>query len=270
MKIWVLIENTSLSPCWVAEHGLSLLIETCGRRILFDTGASGAFADNAANMGVDLCSVDACVISHGHYDHGGGLLRFLQQNAHAPVWVSPHAFEPHFNGNGKNIGLPSQLCGHPQVRVVPADPWQIFPGVVLHSASAMPTPYPAEGAGMEAIEQGARVADSFRHEQYLLVEEPGIRVLFSGCSHRGVLNIATHFRADVLVGGFHYMSCDAVADTTRLQQAARVLLQLPTRYYTGHCTGETAMGILQPMMGERLRAFSTGDTLWLGQEKLPV
>ncbi len=271
MKIYVLIENTSSRPDLVAEHGLSLLVEACGRRILFDTGASSAFADNAAQMGVELSTVDACVLSHGHCDHGGGLLRFLQQNAHAPVLVSPHAFDVHYNAHGKDIGLSSALLRHERVCVVAEDVYPLFPGVVLHRAASMPALYPAEGQGMEAVVHGVRVADDFRHEQYLLVEERGMRVLISGCSHRGVLNIASYFRPDVLVGGFHYMRCDAVADSARLQQAAQVLLALPTRYYyTGHCTGACAMGILQPQMGHRLHAFATGDVLRLSQEELSV
>lgn len=270
MKIYVLIENTSSRPGLVAEHGLSLWVEACGRRILFDTGASSAFAENALKMGPDLSTADACVLSHGHCDHGGGLLRFLQENTHAPVLVSPHAFDLHYNAHGKDIGLPPSLLRHERVCVVEEDVHPLFPGVVLHRAASMPTLYPAEGQGMQAVVGGMRVADDFRHEQYLLVEEHGLRVLISGCSHRGVLNIASYFRPDVLVGGFHYMRCSTEADTARLQQAAQEMLALPTQYYTGHCTGAFALGVLQPQMGERLRAFATGDVLWLRQEELSV
>lgn len=255
------MENSAAQPDFAAEHGLSLLIETGGLRILFDTGASAAFADNALKMGVDLRTVDACIISHGHYDHGGGLHQFLSINHHAPVWVSPHAFDAHYNSAGKDIGLCPALRCHPRMRTATA-PQNIAPGVLLHPAADMPTPYPAEGRGMMAVVAGERSAEDFRHEQYLLVEEAGQRVLFSGCSHRGVLNIAAYFKADILVGGFHYMRCTH-ADTGRLQEAARVLLSLPTHYHTGHCTGEFAYGVLKECMGSRLCAFSAGHTLAL-------
>jgi len=88
MKIHVLMENSASSDDFAAEHGLSLLVETAGRHILFDTGASAAFADNAEKMGVDLSRVELAVLSHGHYDHGGGLTRFLEVNTQASVWVS--------------------------------------------------------------------------------------------------------------------------------------------------------------------------------------
>lgn len=259
MKIHVLIENTSSRADLIAEHGLSLLVEACGKRILFDTGASAAFAANAEKMGVDLRTVDACVLSHGHYDHGGGLARFLQLNHRATVWVSPHAFDPHFNAAGKYIGMPPQDYDSTCIRAVEADSLPLAPGLVLHRAQSMPTPYAARGQGMTAIINGVRVADDFRHEQYLLVEEHGKRILISGCSHRGVLNIAAHFRPDVLVGGFHFMKCNAAADAPRLRAVAELLLNLPTRYHTGHCTGDTAYSILKPLMGDRLQMFSTGD-----------
>lgn len=263
MKIHVLVENTSNCAGLVPEHGLSLLIEACGRRILFDMGASEAFAANAERMGLDLGTVDVAVLSHGHYDHGGGLLHFLELNTHATVWVSPHAFEPHFNANGKNIGLQPELSGHPRLRQVTTGEVNLAPGITLHGAADMPTPYPAEGSGMTAIVGGKRLADDFRHEQYLLIEEAGQRVLFSGCSHLGILNIATHFHPDALVGGFHYMKALPHIDTPRLQQAAAILKDQPTRYYTGHCTGDVAYGILKPLLGERLQVFHTGQSFEL-------
>lgn len=262
MKVHVLMENSAARPEFAAEHGLSLLIEVGGQRILFDTGATAAFADNAQKMGVDLQAVDVCVLSHGHYDHGGGLQRFLQLNDHAPVWVSPHAFDTHYNALGKDIGLNPELREHPRIRPATEAVLRLAPGVVLHQAADMPTPYPAEGRDMTAVIDGVRVPEDFRHEQYLVVESAGQRVLFSGCSHRGVLNIAEYFRADILVGGFHYMRCTQ-HDSERLQEAARVLLSLPTRYYTGHCTGEWAFSELKKSLGERLCGFSAGDVLTL-------
>lgn len=258
MKIHVLAENTTCSAELAAEHGLSLLIETNGQLILFDTGASGAFADNAEHMGLDLQQVDAVVLSHGHYDHGGGLERFLSLNSQAPVYVSPHAFEPHFNAAGKDIGLSHTPADHPRIRRVHDNEFRLAAGITLHRALDMPPTYPPAGEGMSTIVKGERVADDFRHEQYLLVEEAGKRVLVSGCSHRGVLNIATYFRPDVLVGGFHFMKADPIRDADRLHHAADILQQLPTRYYTGHCTGEAAGKILATRLGDRLHFLHTG------------
>ena len=109
MRITVLLENTAASSDMEVEHGLSLFIETGTKTILFDMGQTDLFARNAGKLGCDLSRVDAAVLSHGHYDHGGGLERFLEINSHAPVYLSPYAFEPHYNGSDKYIGLDTAI-----------------------------------------------------------------------------------------------------------------------------------------------------------------
>ena len=105
MKVTTLMENTACAERYAAEHGLSLFIETKKINILFDSGSSEAFADNAEKLGVDLGTADIAILSHGHYDHSGGLLRFLKRNEKAPVYVQKDAFEEHFNIEGKDIGV---------------------------------------------------------------------------------------------------------------------------------------------------------------------
>ena len=104
--------------------------------------------------------------------------------------------------------------------------------------------------------------EDFRHEQYLLIEESGKKICFSGCSHKGILNIVRWFRPDVLVGGFHFMKLDPEGDGAEpLRQAARQLTAYPTVYYTGHCTGEKQFAFLKRIMGEQLQALSAGTVL---------
>ena len=91
MNIQVLIENTGPASLRT-EQGLSLYIQTEGGTILVDMGQSSAFAENAQALGADISAVDAAVLSHGHYDHSGGLDAFLGLNAKAPVYLSPAAF----------------------------------------------------------------------------------------------------------------------------------------------------------------------------------
>ena len=110
MKIISLLENTTQKCGMEVEHGLSLYIEANGKRILFDMGQSDLFAKNAERLGIDLSEVDVAVISHGHYDHGGGLGCFLSLNSKAPIYLSRHAFGARFNASGKYIGLCDSLC----------------------------------------------------------------------------------------------------------------------------------------------------------------
>ena len=259
MRIWILTENTTCSPELTAEHGLSLYIETNGLRILFDAGQSEAFADNAKKLGVDLSAVDLAVLSHGHYDHGGGLMRFLELNGRAPVYVSRHAFGGYHNASGKYIGLAPELMGHPRL-IAAQGVMEIGDGLTLCAGEDMPAIAPLDSAGLTRCECGVQVPDDFRHEQHLLIREGEKTVLISGCSHRGILNIADAFRPDVLLGGFHFMKMDPQLpeDARRLEEAAQVLLGHKTLYYTGHCTGEAPYALLKARMGERLMPLTTG------------
>ena len=110
---------------------------------------------------------------------------------------------------------------------------------------------------MSTIMGGTHLPDDFRHEQYLLIKKAGKRILISGCSHRGILNIARHFAPDILIGGLHL----AKADAGRIQETGKHLLSLPTRIYTGHCTGAAATTRLQQLLGDRLVPFSTGQVI---------
>ncbi|MBQ2954200.1 MAG: MBL fold metallo-hydrolase [Clostridia bacterium] len=260
MKVWTLMENTTCRDDLACEHGLSLYIEAGGLRILFDAGQSAAFADNAEKMGIDLSAVDLCVLSHGHYDHGGGLTRFLEINDHAPVYVSRHAFGEFHNASGKYIGLDSALLMEDRI-VFAGDNRQLSEAVSLHSCPGFPEPCPSYSGDLTVQRLGRSIPDDFRHEQYLLVREGEKRILVSGCSHRGVMNIKTWFAPDVFIGGFHFMNLDPEADRVKLRAAASFLLQKDTVYHTGHCTGEKQYALLKESMGERLQRLSTGSFL---------
>ena len=260
MRITVLLENTAGADHVTAEHGLSLFIETESAKILFDMGQTYAFTSNAEVLGVDLASADLAVLSHGHYDHGGGLAKFLDLNGTAPVYLSPHAFEPHFST--KYIGLDTALESHPRlIRVT--ETTEIAPGVTLFPSVLCR--YPIVPFGLTAEIDGIRKDEDFRHEQYMMIEEKGRRILFSGCSHRGILNIADHFGrmhgVDTVIGGFHFSKLDPDGDgCDALDEAAEILLDSGLIFYTCHCTGESQTAYLKSRMGDRLQAIRCGDS----------
>lgn len=249
MKIVTLMENTACREDLSCEHGLSLYLETENHKILFDAGQSGAFAENAEKLGVDLRQVDFAVLSHGHYDHGGGLQTFLKINGTAPVYASCHAFGLHYSTNGY-IGLSLALNASGRIVTVSQDTG-LASGISLRRINRAPM----DPAGLTMEEDGIRKIDDFRHEQYLLVEERGRRILISGCSHKGILNIMEAFRPDILIGGFHFMK---VEETEKLAAAGRKLLEYDTVYYTGHCTGQRQYDYLKTVMGEKLHYIAAG------------
>lgn len=258
MRISVLMENTACTADFSCEHGLSLYIEACGHKILFDSGQSGAFADNAERLGIDLGAVDTAVLSHGHYDHGGGLMRFLELNDKAPVYMNINAFEGHYNGTGKDIGLDEKLRESDRIIFVDKE-CSPFEGAKLFPAGGYKLIHPVDSSGLTVKRGGSFEPEDYIHEQYLLLEEEGKRVLISGCSHRGVINITNRFEPDVLIGGFHFMGIPAEGEgAERLSRSAEELLQFKTRYYTGHCTGLEQFDYLKKIMGDRITYISAG------------
>ena len=256
MKITVLTENTSVSDSFEAEHGLSLYIETGVCKILFDMGQTDMFARNAERLGISLEEVDVAVLSHGHYDHGGGLKRFLEINDKAPVYVSRHAFGDYYNGCEKYIGLDKALKESGRL-IFTDDEYKISDSLTLYSCNEKEKVYDFGSFGLNTLENGAFFPDPFLHEQYLLIEENDKRVLVSGCSHKGIINITEWFRPDVLVGGFHFSSLPL--DET-LKTHAEYLSGFDTDFYTCHCTGLGQYEFMKRLM-PRLHYLSTGSIL---------
>lgn len=273
MKLFTLMEDTACAPQFACEHGLSFYIETGGRKLLFDMGQTGLFVRNAAALGVDLAAVDIAFVSHGHYDHGGGLAAFLTVNDHAPVYVHRKAFEPYFSQKPDGmepIGLDPALAD--SGRLVRTDGvTQVDENLTLFSDITGKDCCPGGNRTLFERENGAYVPDRFLHEQSLIVREDGQIVLLTGCAHRGVVNIvarATELigRApDHVVGGMHLFSPGTGKSEPdgKIRAVAERLLQTGSRYYTCHCTGRHAFDVLREEMGERITFFAAGSVITL-------
>lgn len=258
MLIKVLMENTACSDDFICEHGLSLYIETDGKKILFDTGQSGEFVTNAEKLGVDLSQIDFAVISHGHYDHGGGIAKFLEYNSIAPIYINKYGFEPHYNGTEKYIGLDIKLLNNKQI--ILTENINISDNITLFTCNNMPLLQPVNSAGLNMQVNGEFKAEDFRHEQYLQITEGNRKILISGCSHKGIINIMNWTKPDVLVGGFHFMKLDLNGkDREYLDNAIAELNNFDCKYYTCHCTGLEQFEYLKTKMGDSLNYISTGE-----------
>ena len=258
MKLISLLENTTQRTDLQTEHGLSLYLECANRKILFDMGQTDRFAQNAQVLGVDLRAVDFAVLSHGHYDHGGGLRTFLDINLHAPVYFHPDAFEPHYNGTEKYIGLDISLADSPRLRRT-GEKFPLAEGMTLFSCNQNDRPFDPPPSALMEQRGDTFFPDDFRHEQYLLIEESGKRILLSGCSHKGIRNLVTWFAPDVLIGGFHFSKCPL---DENLATIARELGCLSTEFYTCHCTGTEQFHFMREFM-PNLHYLSCGQSLTL-------
>lgn len=278
MRVTVLMENSTPSSRLAARHGLSLWLELDdGRRVLFDMGPNDGFLANARSLGVDVTEADLAVVSHGHYDHGGGLGAFLAACGGAgrdvPVYVREHAFEEHVSGTPERhhaIGLDPALATDPRVRPT-GERCDLGGGLALFSTARRAHPTARSNGRLMERRDGALVPDRFLHEQSLIVREGDRLTLVSGCSHGGVLNlmdVAEELAGASLtsvVAGFHLMdpSGGTVEDEGLTRSLARELAARPARYLTCHCTGTDAFALLRDELGGRVSYLHVGSRVTL-------
>jgi len=286
MIIKALVENTSVSEEYRCEHGLSLYIETEKHKLLFDVGQKDLFIENAGKMGVDLSLVDTLVISHGHYDHGGGLAEFMKINDRAKIFVHAKAFEKHYSQRAEgviaDIGLDDSLEANNRLIYNNAylkidDELELVSGIRGKELFSQSNKTLLMGNKIEARMQGRAVnevygqliEDDFEHEQSLIITEKGKCVLIAGCAHKGIVNIENHAATlkrramNLVIGGFHLYNPSAKTTETPelIVKIAEKLNATGARYYTCHCTGQEAYSILKKAMNEKIYYLAAGSTI---------
>ena len=295
MRIINLAENTEGAAGCGFEHGLCFYIETEHHKLLMDTGQSDLFIKNAEKLGVDLTKVDTVVLSHGHYDHGGGILPFAEINPDAKIYVQASAFGEYYSIDSKGqphyIGLAEGIRELPQIVVVGSKPdsaekedaqsevdtegsfedgiYRIDDELSLFTGIGNEHPIPSANQRLMKKTEEDMVQDDFSHEQCLVIHEGTKSVLLSGCAHHGILNILDRYRElyggdpDVVISGFHMMKRHGYsdADITMIIDTALELRKLRTVFYTGHCTGVEPYNAMKKLMGDKLHYVHSGDEI---------
>ena len=268
MKVTSIIENTSRKGLPV-EHGLSLYIEMeSGVRVLFDMGQTSLFASNAKVLSLDIAAVDVAVVSHGHYDHGGGLRTFLEENNKAPVFVHQDAFLPHYSLREtglRYIGLDVTLRDNKRL-VLCGNETRISNRMMLFADVHGKCCNPIGNRWLYGPEEDQN--DAFCHEQSLIIEEADKVVLFAGCAHCGIVNIL--HKAEEVTGktpthvfaGMHLVKSGLkeADENAFISTLAHELQQYEnTMFYTMHCTGEEQYQKLKTLMGRQIEYLSCGN-----------
>ena len=280
MKITTLVENTGWegNKDLQTEKGLSLHISYGDRQILSDTGINGAFAQNAKRLGIELQDVDFAVISHHHFDHGGGLAPFLKENSKARVYLRGKGVGEHYfrilGTINKYVGLDKRVFVEYSNRLDFIDKsTEISPGVFILTRIVEMYPQPKGNKFLLDRKDNTWSFDTFEHELILVIREDEGLVVFTGCSHRGILNIVETVIRDfsgvpikAVIGGFHLISLPMFntmsASKSEVESIGQAMLKYPIeKIYTGHCTGQKAYRILKQVMGERLAYISTGSSI---------
>ena len=273
MKILNLIENTEGVPGCLFEHGLCFYVETEKHRLLMDLGPSASVLENAVRLGVDLKTVDTVILSHGHDDHGGGLLPFAKLNPNAKIYLQESAFGEYYavrdyKPDPDYIGLAPEIRALPQVVPVRGN-LKIDEELFLFSGLKGKRDLPVSNGNLRKKEGGRLVPDDFVHEQCLVITERNRHVLFSGCAHNGILNILDRFEElfggapDVVISGFHMMKKSAYTEKEQnvICSTAEKLKEYPTMFYTCHCTGLPAYDMMKEIMGGKIAYVHCGESV---------
>ena len=142
---------------------------------------------------------------------------------------------------------------------------EITQNIKLFSYNSYKKSIATNAFGLMQLQNGTFVPDNFNHEHYLLIQENDKKILISGCSHKGILNIVEWFKPDFLIGGFHFKSLDVEnpCQKLELESYAKKLASYNTKYFTCHCTGTQQFEILKSIMKEKVEYISTGDSIEL-------
>lgn len=274
LQITTLIENNPADEGHLLfEHGLSLYIETDGRKILFDTGQSGDFTENAKAFNKNLTELDFCFISHGHYDHSGGFEKLVSVIDKFPqLIVGEEFFKPkykkagasgfQFNGNSFDVSF---LSKHQiSTRKVKEDMIYLTEHIIVFHHFMKYTDYEKRNSRFFIKENTDYIPDDFEDEISLgIVTEKGL-VVIVGCSHVGIVNILKTIteRVDVpiyaVVGGTHLIEADEVRVQKTIDAFKEMKIQLIA---VSHCTGEEGIRHIRQELKEKFLYNNTGKVI---------
>jgi 7,8-dihydropterin-6-yl-methyl-4-(beta-D-ribofuranosyl)aminobenzene 5'-phosphate synthase len=280
LRLIIVVENSASldnSSLW-AQHGLSIFLElnfgSESMKLLWDTGASSeVMLHNADALDLDLCHLDLICLSHGHYDHTGGLMGVLQRrNGRVCILAHPDIFLPKLKERPtlQYIGPPFTRTQAEAAGAIMLDcrsPLDVAPGVMSTGEVARLESF-EKVEGFWTVKDGQYCEDSIPDDQALAINLPGKGlVVITGCAHSGIINTIRHAQKitgveelHAVIGGFHLMG----AEEKRIDATAKALQKLdPAIVRPGHCTGQKAVCRLQEALGERCRPLAVGDSIQL-------
>jgi len=258
--VTTLSENTAGKARLLAEWGLSILVETETVKVLLDTGPSISVPHNAQVLGVDLSAIDKIVLSHGHYDHTGGLKEVLAKTGAVEVIAHPDIWAKKYRRRDERetyIGIPfsrEELEASGASFTLSKEPVWITGDIVTTGEIPMVTDYEELDPDVYVKEDGQLVPDALLDDRALIIKTELGLVVILGCAHRGMINTLHHARevtgvdmVHTVVGGTHLIS----ASEERVLLTAAALQEFGvTQVGVSHCTGMPAAVMLAQQLGD--------------------
>jgi len=282
MRVTILIDKIKdPEGKYLTEHGISIYFEADGLKWLFDAGASPNFGINARKMGIQITDIDFLILSHAHRDHTGGLEYFLRKNKKAKVIMAPLS-------RGKllvyyrkeiqhDITINQQIIEDFADRFIfAASDFKLSANVSLMRNIAKIDPLPKANCLLFHSDGQVEQRDDLRHEISLCVRTKSGVVVFSGCSHLGILNILraasdTYQKEKIIaaIGGTHLLDNDWNSEFETIEELTSIANTISLCYpdltlITGHCTGRQAKSVFSTILSDHFDIFHSGSNYLFG------
>ena len=274
LSLTIITDNKSSRSDLKSEHGFSLWIEADEKNILFDTGQSGIFLENAQTLDIDLKKMDLLVLSHGHYDHTGGVAETLTRHPRIPVYCHPGIFIPRYSrkpdGEIAPIGL-SRRSADTLWKKLDSLKWTNTP-VFISEDIGITGPIPREcpfedTGGAFFLDPGALVSDPINDDLAIWFRTAKGILVVTGCCHSGIINtlsciseLTGNAPLHSIIGGFHLLNStkeriDATFDYLTTKN--------PDRIIPCHCTGDHVIEHLKKRFRETCIPGEVGTRILL-------